>query len=531
MNLTLPPRKDGAAPVQVSVGVGEPLVILGANGAGKTRFTSEIIGRLGEKALRLNALGALYNGRYTAADANDPSSLRGRFSQAVLAMADRQGSLTTIELLLSQLMHDELLNLINYKLRLADGAPSKLKSTRLDRVVEIWQEVFPTNRVLIDSGKMLFSRGLGDDGYSAVRLSDGERAVLYYAGAILYAPKNSVIFVDSPELFLHPTVTTSLWNRLEALRSDCAFCYTTHDPEFASSRNGARFVWVRDCDSAADTWEYEMLPPTGIPNEVYSTLTGSRKPVLFIEGDSHSIDARLYPLIFPDFTVRSLGSCNKVIESTRTLNDLTGFHKVDSMGIVDRDRRTEDEVGYLRRKRIMVPEVAEVENIFILEPIVRAMAKSAGKDPNYVFGKVRKAVMHLFRAELYNQALQHTRHRVKRTVEYRVDARFDSIDTLEKHLAGLVNEMAPRRTYDFYCKTFQRYVESNDYQSVLRVFNMKSMLSGCNVAQMCGFRSKDDYIKGVINTLRSQSDTADAIRKAVRDCLKSDMLNDEAESK
>ena len=83
---------------------------------------------------------------------------------------------------------------------------------------------------------------------------------------------------------------------------------------------------------------------------------GSRKPVLFIEGDGiHSIDARLYPLLFKDYSVKSLGSCNKVIEATRTFNDLTGF---DSRGIVDRDRRDDKEVAYLRGKRIMVPEVA-----------------------------------------------------------------------------------------------------------------------------------------------------------------------------
>ncbi|MDE6464867.1 MAG: DUF4435 domain-containing protein, partial [Muribaculaceae bacterium] len=343
---------------------------------------------------------------------------------------------------------------------------------------------------------------------------------LYYTGGVLYAPAHSTIFVDSPELFLHPTLTTSLWNRLENLHNDCTFCYTTHDPEFASSRNGAQFVWVRDCDSTADTWDYDILPAgNGITNDIYLTLTGSRKPVLFIEGEPRSIDARLYPLIFPDFTVRSLGSCNKVIEATRTFNDLSGFHKMDSMGIVDRDRRNDDEVAYLRRKRLMVPEVAEIENIFILEDIIAAMAHKAGKDSARAVSKVRKAVMSLFRAELHSQALMHTRHRVKRTVEYRVDARFDNIDSLEQHLAGLVDEMAPRRVYEDFCKEFHRMLDEGDYNAVLRVFNQKSMLSNCNVAQLCGFKNKDAYIDGVIALLRTKSPEAETVRKAVRRCL------------
>ncbi len=524
MKISLPARIDGSAPDQIDVGPGRPLVVIGANGAGKTRFTRALVGSLGDEALHLNALNALYAREQNGSAQPSTASLRRHFTPSVLTTGVRaETPSTTLELLLAQLMHDEMLNLIGYKLALADGRKASLRRTRLDQVIEIWQEVFPGNRVLIDSGKLLFSRDMSDDGrdaYSVLRLSDGERAVLYYTGGVLYAPKGAVVFVDAPELFLHPTLTSSLWNRLEALRSDCTFCYTTHDPEFASSRNGSQYVWVRDCDTGHEAWDYRLLAPReGITDEIYLTLTGSRKPVLFIEGEPRSIDARLYPLIFPDFTVRSLGSCNKVIEATRTFNDLSGFHKMDSMGIVDRDRRNDDEVAYLRRKRIMVPEVAEVENIFILEPIVRTMAHRAGKDPQRVFDRVRKAVMNLFKAELHSQALMHTRHRMKRTVEYRVDARFDSINTLESHLAGLVDELAPRRVYEDFCKSFSRMFQEGDYASVLRVFNMKSMLTTCNVAPMCGFKSKDAYIEGVIALLRHKQPDADTVRAAVRACL------------
>ena len=338
---------------------------------------------------------------------------------------------------------------------------------------------------------------------------------------MLYAPSDALIFVDSPEIFLHPTLTISLWNRLEATRPDCTFCYTTHDPEFASSRNGAPVVWVRDYDPANAAWDYDVLPDQSeISQELYMTLVGARKPVLFIEGDSRrSIDAKLYPLIFPDYTVQSLGSCNKVIEATRTFNDLATFHKMDSFGIVDRDRRDDTEVAYLRRKRIMVPEVAEVENIMLIEDIVRTMAGIAGKDPDRVAEKVKSTILSLFRADLHQQALQHTRHRVKRIVEYRVDARFSNIGTLEKHLEGLLQEVSPRAIYEQLCREFQDYVKNRDYRAVLRVYNQKSMLTNSNVAPMCGFKNKDKYIEGIIRVLRRSSPEADRIRAAVRATL------------
>lgn len=530
MDLTLPRRRDGQTPLTITLNPDSSLVIIGANGSGKTRFTDAVVRSLGDKAYRMSALDALYT---THSEINElPESFRRNIVPSIVAQVERANvPFSTLELLLLQLMNDEMVNLIAYKIARAAGENKDLKPTRLDRVIALWQEVFPGNKVLIDSGKILFSRSMDKGSYSAVRLSDGERAVLFYAAAVLYAPRNGVIFVDNPEMFLHPTLLTSLWNRLQAERADCSFCYTTHDTEFAASRNGAPAIWVRDCDTTNEAWDYDLMPPESkISPELYMTLAGARKPVLFIEGDSQrSIDAKLYPLIFPDYTVRSLGSCNKVIESTRTFNDLASFHKLDSFGIVDRDRRDDVEVRYLRAKRIMVPDVAEIENILLVENIVRTMAQVNGCDPDRVFTKVRKTILSLFRADMKQQALLHTRHRVKRTMEYRVDARVDSIDTLQQHLSDLLVEIDAAAIFEEFCSRFAQYEASGDYNSILRVFNQKSMLTSSNVAQLCGYKNKDAYIAGILNVLRHDSPAADAIRKAVRDILGADTISAESE--
>lgn len=512
MKITLPKRRQGDAET-MTLAPGTSMIIVGANGAGKTRFTAAAAASLGDKAYPVSGLQALYKNLKDASEL--PEELREPLAWAVANSFVRDGASTILDLYLSQLLHDEMVSLLNYKLAVADHRKASLGKTNLDTVIEIWQDVFPGNRVLIDSGKILFARGVATDTYSSLRLSDGERAVLYYTAAALYAPSGSVIFVDTPEIFLHPTLMTALWNRLELLRGDCCFCYTTHDTDFVAPREGTPIVWVRDCDAVAGAWDYDILPPgSGISGELYMTLAGARKPVLFIEGTSdRSIDAKLYPLIFPDFSVCSLGSCNKVIEATRTFNDLSAMHKLDSFGIVDRDRRDDSEVEYLRRKRIMVPEVAEVENLFIVEDVVRAMAKATGNNPEHVFSRVRKSVMAMFKAEITAQALMHTRHRVKRTVEYRVDARFPNITKLEEHLDGLLDKINPRKIYEQFCRDFHTYVNTGDYAAVLRVYNQKSMLVGCNVAQMCGYTNKDKYIAGVLKLLRTSADLRSAFRR------------------
>lgn len=520
MKITLPPRQ-GTEPLSLPDGTpaaapdvldtpARRAVIIGANGAGKTRFARHLARSLGDKAFTLSIVDALFC-------RDNGSDVDRIFQASALPAYDKERPQSDLERLQAMIMSDELLNLLNYKF--ADS--KELEPTRLDRLMTLWQTVFPHNRVLVDKGCLAFSTDSAPDTFPAPRLSRGEKAVLYYGAAMLYAPPGAVIFADSPEMFLHPTTIQTLWNALEAMRPDCSILYITHDLEFAASRSGAPIIWVRACDTAASTWDYDVLPPQSgaLDDRLYMAILGERRPVLFIEGNQHSIDSRLYPLIFPDRSVKPLGSCNKVIESTRTFNDLRGLHHLSAMGIVDRDRRDDGEVAYLRSKNIMVPEVAEIENMLLLEDVVRAVARAGGRDPDRVFASVKKSVLTMFRHDMRSQAMLHTRHRVKRTMEYRIDARFPNIDALEQHVVDLMREINPRKLYNDFCSRFARMAHDGDYAGVLRVYNQKSMLPGCNVAGLCGLADKDRYVSRVIALLRTPSRAADSIRSAIRNAL------------
>ncbi len=493
ISLSLPCATDGK-PRQLPLCT-QSVVIIGANGSGKSRFASTLAGSLGDKAYRISALHGLY------------------------VAAGSEAGTQEIDRMLERLRRDEMDSLLDFKLRRAVDSDARLERTRLDSLIDLWREIYPNHNILIDSTRFTFTRddSTDDSPYAAGRLSDGEKAVLYLIAAMLYAPAKAVVLVDSPEMFLHPTVMQSLWNRLEQLRPDCTMVYTTHDFEFAASRQGASVIWIRDYDSANTQWQYEILPPgSPLSDEMYMSLIGARKPVLFIEGDGvRSIDSKLYPLIFKDYTVRSLGSCNKVIEATRTFNDLNTLHHMVSRGIVDRDRRDNGEVEYLRRKNIMVPDVAEIENLLLLEEVVRAVAAARGYNESTVARRVKHTIIKMFAAEYREQALMHTRHHVKRTVEYRIDGRFSDIYQLERHIAGLVDEIRPRRHYEELCREFKEYVKANDYESILRVYNQKSMLPNSNVAALVGLHNKEGYIGAIIDLLRADVAAASRIRKAV----------------
>lgn len=518
MSLLLPPKADGSR-LEISDDARQ-VTIIGANGSGKTRFTEYLRNMPELCPFRLSAIEALTEG-------GRPDKLEGSidnlFREASESPAFLHGDISTLfDKLMTLLLNEEMQKLVEFKVALARGEEAEMQESRLDAVIRRWQQLFPGNHVLREGGGLLFSRSGEAGAYSQKRLSHGERTVLYYFGAVLYAPERATVFVDSPDMFMHSSIMRPLWDTIEAMRPDCRFVYITHDVDFAASRSENVIVWVRSYNPDTNTWDYDTLPPdSGLSEEVYMALVGARKPVMFIEGDAtHSIDAKLYPLIFPEHTVKSLGSCNKVIEATRAFNDLKGFHHMESFGIVDRDRRDEHEVEYLRGKNVYVPEVAEIENILMLEDVVRGVAHAHGRDPGKAFRGVRDAIVKLFRQDMRQQALLHTRHRVKRTVEYRVDGRFTNINALEDHISSLVKEINPRGLYEKLCREFSRYIADGDYASILRVYNQKSMIPRSGVSSLCGLSgSKEAYVQAVLSILKTEHPDAPRIRSAIRRCF------------
>ena len=516
-DITLPPLPDGRG--TPALPASSQVSIIGANGAGKTRFMHDLVERCGDKAYCLSAIGAFYPERTPS---KRPGSIDMLYASAVKAKPYlNNDALSELDKLAHLLIADEISELMHLKAVERAGIRLSHRSrTKLDRVVDLWERIFPGNHILSEAGTLLFSNECDDDAITSSRLSQGEKAVLYYVAAVLYAMPEAVIFIDSPSHFMHPAMLRNLWNAIEELRPDCRFVYNTVDMDFVSSRTENACIWIKSFDAKNREWDYEVLDSGKLSEELFLDIIGTRKPVLFIEGDAtHSIDGKLYPLVFTEYTVKPLGSCNKVIESTRSFNDLKYMHHLDSHGIVDRDRRTDAEVEYLRNKRIFVPEVAEVENIFLLEDVVKTMARRRGRDPQRVAAKVRKAVMDMFRRQFDQQALLHVRHKVKRDVECRVDARFTCITALETHLRSLVDKLQPREHYNRLRKEFREMIDTDDYPGVLRVFNHKPMLSDCNVAQLLGYKRKEDYIAGVIGTLKGSGKDASQMRDAIKRCF------------
>ena len=218
------------------------LTIIGANGAGKSRFGDDIACRYSDRVFRISALKALFIAPEESKIAGNNitrlyNELQTKTTYKIEAID------TEFERLMYLLMYEEFVNVIAYKQN--ENKQGRLPRTKLDQVQQHWEKIFPRNKMLRMSGKLSIVGEKDAQPYAPTRLSDGEKTVLYLLASVLYADKNGIVMVEDPEVFLHHSIMKSVWDTVEDLRPDCTFIYLTHDLEFAASRNESTCVWVK----------------------------------------------------------------------------------------------------------------------------------------------------------------------------------------------------------------------------------------------------------------------------------------------
>lgn len=517
MDINLPARLRGERITLTNTNV---LVILGANGAGKSSFGRELINAYPKQAKRIAGLPALY--LEPLMKRSMPSNTISRVEE-LLETRFRTPRMTEYEKLLLALQHEEFEAAVNFKEEIKKGNHPPVPITRIDTIQRIWEKTFPNNRIVRTLGFFeIVSTGRDSPSYTAARMSDGEKIVIYLIGAILAAKPNAFLVIEEPEIFLHNSIKKSLWDDIERLRPDCTFCYLTHDIEFAESRpETTKFIWIRSYNADDRVWDYDPIENGGrFPEGVYMEILGSRRPILFIEGTANqSIDYKLYPLIFKDYLVKPMGGCQQVIEATKAFSELNEFHHLSSWGIVDRDRRTENEVRRLNRQRVYVPNVAEVENLFLLEPVIKTVAKYLKKEPDEVFEKTKGNIIAHFKRDLREQVILHSKHKVRKKLEFAVNYKIHSVKELARRVNNVQTEILPFEIYQSFKQAFYVYAKENDYNSILRVYNYKPMLSESGLCEYCNLTSPKVYIRLVLRILREKGEASDTIRKAIQNSL------------
>lgn len=379
-----------------------------------------------------------------------------------------------------------------------------IKTIKLDKIKTVWENVI-TNKILnIKAGKIEASNKKSiNEIFNGAEMSDGERAIFYFIGVTLCVPENSVIIIDEPENHLHKAILIRLWNAIEAARSDCMFVYITHDLDFAVSRNNSQIVWVKDMPHQ-NVWDYELLSQEDFPiDELSLEIRGSRQDVLLVEGKEKSIDKRLYPLVFANYNVIPVEGCDRVISFTKAFNQLNEMHYCKVRGIIDRDRRSDEEIGKLNQCGVFCPEVAEVESLFLLPAVIRMVAESLQRNPQEIekiLDGVKQKTFDFLAKNIDEQALLFTRQKVQNNISGAINKNFSTIDDYKATVGSIPKMVDVGLIYEQTRATLQKIIDGQDYLEALKFINNKGLLNVTGLPAAFGWK-QDDYIAHVIRLL------------------------------
>lgn len=346
--------------------------------------------------------------------------------------------------------------------------------TAIDKLIQIWDEIFPQRKLQVSDAKFLASMrdGTGTP-YNSNQMSDGERAVLYLAAQVLCVPLNKMLIIDEPELHLHRSIMNRLWVSLEKYRPDCFFIYITHDTQFAAAHGQSDKIWIKEYGGT--NWKLEKILDNELPEELLFDILGSRKNVLFVEGEKSSYDTQLYTVLYPDYYVIACGSCTQVIARTKAFRNNPTLHHCEVYGLIDLDYRSDYEIEKYKEDHIYTLNVAEVENLFLVEELIRLFANHLERNPDEVFANIKDYVINSrFAKQIKKQICQSVVARLKYELAS-IELSKKNDDEAKSSLDTAIQSIDYENTKSDQEAKFREPLDKTDYAGVLRVFNEKGL--------------------------------------------------------
>lgn len=227
-----------------------------------------------------------------------------------------------------------------------------------------------------------------------------------------------------------------------------------------------------------------------------------------IEGDKErSLDYKLYSIIFNDYNVIPVGSCQKVIQHTKTCSELSDKHYLDVKGIIDIDRRDENELNNLRAMGVFSLNVAEIENLFLLPEVVEyVFRKMSIQDEDIVknINIVNSNILNFLDEKKAEQALLFTKKECENKINEAIHRKSTKIEEYIEDVKNIRNmDTFISNTYKENIDTIERICSSRNIDEALKILNNKGVIQRSGVLDILKM-SKDGYINLILRSLHSE---------------------------
>ena len=381
-------------PIELSLKNGDQLFIVGPNGSGKSALIQQFVSEIGaNKIKRISAHRQtwLSSGTidFTPGQRKDFEKSNLRYNRRYESRyADQYGERGLSAILFDL---DNKYNIINESIaqnvRQQNMAKAKKTAIELpspfDQINELLDHSKLTVKLEREEDRSILASHSQGESFDIAKMSDGERSAAIIAAHVITAEPETVFLIDEPEKHLHRSISQPFLSAVFDLRKDCTFIISTHEIDLAIANPEARVLMLRSCQWRNDqcvAWDAEVLEPDSqlpeklrLTEELKRAILGSRERILFVEGNSNSLDIQLYTALFPNLSVIPKGSCENVQKAVLGLRESQEIHDVEAFGLIDGDNRGK-EVEKLAESSIFALKVFSVEALYYCSEVIAAVA-------------------------------------------------------------------------------------------------------------------------------------------------------------
>ena len=212
---------------------------------------------------------------------------------------------------------------------------------------------------------------------------------------------------------------------------------------------------------------------------------------------------------YRDHLVLPRGSATEVTHAVASLRENRAFNRVSCWGLIDRDDRSPEEIDLLRARNVFVLPVAEIENLFLLPDIARAIASSGGyeADPrDSLFRQLHEDTLEYCASptNLERAVVRAARRHIDRNLKH-LDLKdattTQDLDALYRAKTGNLNvSTVARRIRD----GIQSAIDAGDLRTVLKHYDDKALFARRQITArqdealpgMAGTRPHERYSTG-----------------------------------
>jgi ABC-type cobalamin/Fe3+-siderophores transport system ATPase subunit len=512
-------------PIAFRLAVGDSLLVLGANGAGKSRLMHSLYIPHQGRSVRIAAHRQNY---LNTSGVNIAASGRQKAEQQILNYDSRSDTVwfdhdpnTRTSATLFDLANAE--NNRARKIAAAvdekrDADAQKLAATERPPIHIINDILRLSNlplTVSVDESAMFTVSKAGSPPYGIHQLSDGERNAVLLAAQVLTSKPGTLILIDEPERHLHRSIVSPLLGHLFGRRKDCTFIVSTHEVNFALDNPECRVLLVRSAAFQGESpasWDVDLVDSAdGIDDSIKADIFGARRRTVFVEGVTGKLDKKIYSIVFGDISVIPRTSCREVEKTVAAIRTAKDLHWVAAFGIVDNDQRTEDEIARLRSDGIYAVPFYSVEALYyhpdIQAAVARRKASVEGGDAAADLQTAKAAALDA----IARQASHLAQRRAQLTVRHLV---LQAVPKTQDVAAGLPVkiDIDAKAILTAEEKRIRSLIDARDVLSILTRYPVREAGMLKPVARALRFPSTDDYETAVLKALADEPGTLQIIR-------------------